>query len=56
MKMRRQRAGINSFRGDGWISYRYGYRYHIYIYGHMDMGIMMIVYDSGWLDIIIKGF
>ena len=28
----------------------------IYIYGHMDMGIMMIVYDSGWLDIIIKGF
>ena len=49
MKMRRQRAGINSFRGDGWISYRYRY---------MDMGldIMMIVDDSGWLDIIIKGF
>ena len=54
MKMRRQRAGINSFRGDGWISYRYGYRYHIY----MDMGkdIMMIADDSGWLDINIKGF
>ena len=32
----------------------------IYIYGHMDMdmdmGIMMIVDDIGWLDIIIKGF
>ena len=54
MKMRRQRAGINSFRGDGWISYRYGYRYHIYM--DMGMDIMMIADDSGWLDINIKGF
>ena len=40
MKMRRQRAGINSFRGDGWISYRYGYMdidiiyVYIWIYGY----------------------
>ena len=39
MKMRRQRAGINSFRGDGWISYiRYGYMdidiIYIWIYGY----------------------